>query len=200
MDASEQLRRMAEACAATMDCPGATQVVVGEGNPHAAIMLIGEAPGEQEDRDGRPFVGRAGRLLDELLAAADLKRDALWLTNVVKCRPVLFEGDRMRNRPPKVSEIRAWSGYLRGELRLVDPCVLVGLGAVAGRALLGAQFSLTRDRGHWQKDLILGVDTLVTWHPAYLLRQTGEAYDRRFAEALADMRQAAERLRVQAPT
>ncbi|MNK77387.1 Uracil DNA glycosylase superfamily protein [compost metagenome] len=191
----DELRWIAEACAADLDCPGATQVVPGEGNPQAAIVLVGEAPGEQEDRDGRPFVGRAGQLLDRILEQAELKREDVWITNAVKCRPVLFEGDRMRNRPPKVSEVRAWSACLHEELKRIGPQVLVGLGAVAGRALLGPDFKLTQERGVWHRDVILGTETLVTWHPAYLLRQKGEVYERRLEEAIADLRSAAMRLR-----
>ncbi len=194
MDVSEELRRLAEACGADLDCPGATQVVAGEGNPHARIVVVGEAPGEQEDREGRPFVGRAGQLLDRLLEEAGLAREAVWITNVVKCRPVLFEGDRMRNRPPKISEIRAWNACLHEELRLIDPQVLLGLGAVAGRALVGPNFKLQQERGQWRKDLVLGTDTLITWHPAYLLRQKGEAYEHRLGEAIADMKEASARL------
>lgn len=186
---------MALECAAGLDCPGATQVVPGEGNPHARIVLVGEAPGEQEDREGRPFVGRSGQLLDRILGEAELPREEVWITNAVKCRPVLFEGDRMRNRPPKVSEVRAWSACLKSELSVIGPQVLVGLGAVAGRALLGADFKLTQERGRWRRDVMLGTETLVTWHPAYLLRQTGEAYERRLEEAIADMREASSRLR-----
>lgn len=199
MDASERLKRLATSCAASLDCPGATQVVAGEGNPHAAIVLVGEAPGEREDREGRPFVGPAGHLLDQLLEEVALTRQEVWITNVVKCRPILFEGDRMRNRPPKASEVRAWLGCLRDELQLVDPVLLVGLGAVAGRALLGPEFSLTRDHGRWLRDRVLGADTLVTWHPAYLLRQKGSAYQKHLREALADMRSVSERLRALEP-
>ena len=194
MDVIERLRRIALECAAGQSCPGATQVVPGEGDPRAALVLVGEAPGEQEDREGRPFVGRAGKLLDRILSEAGLERAELWITNAVKCRPVLFEGDRMRNRPPKVSEVRAWSACLHEELRLIEPRVLVGLGAVAGRALLGQDFKLTQERGQWKRDPVLGTATLVTWHPAYLLRQKGEAYERLLGEAVADMKEAASHL------
>lgn len=186
---------IARDCAAGLDCPGATQVVPGEGNPSAGIVLVGEAPGEQEDREGRPFVGRAGKLLDGMLQEAGLPRDAVWITNAVKCRPILFEGDRMRNRPPKVSEVRAWSGCLHQELRLIAPRVLVGLGAVAGRAILGPDFKLTQERGQWRIDPVLGVEAIVTWHPAYLLRQTGESYARRVEEAVSDLREALARFK-----
>lgn len=166
-------------------------MVAGEGNPRAAMVLVGEAPGEAEDREGRPFVGRAGGLLDRIVAEAGLERGELWITNAVKCRPVLFEGDRMRNRPPTVSEVRAWLPCLAEELRLISPRVLVGLGAVAGRALLGKDFKLSVERGKWRRDGVLGVPTVVTWHPAYLLRQKGAVYERRLEEVIADLRSAA---------
>jgi DNA polymerase len=101
----------------------------------------------------------------------------------------------MRNRPPKVSEVRAWSGCLHEELRLIAPRVLVGLGAVAGRALLGQDFKLTSERGQWRRNPVLGTEVLVTWHPAYLLRQKGEVYERRLGEAIADLAGAAQHLR-----
>ena len=101
----------------------------------------------------------------------------------------------MKNRPPKVSEVKAWSGCLHEELRQIGPRVLVGLGAVAGRALVGPDFKLTQERGQWRKDVILGTDVLITWHPAFLLRQTGESYDRKVAEAVGDLREALSRLK-----
>lgn len=200
MEASEELRRLALDCAAGLDCPGATQVVPGEGNPRAEIVLVGEAPGEQEDREGRPFVGRSGQVLDRILGESGLHRERIWITNAVKCRPVLFEGDRIRNRPPRASELQAWSACLHAELRRISPQIVVGLGAVAGRVLLGPEFKLTQERGLWRKDQILGTETLVTWHPAFLLRQKGEAYERHLAEAIADLKEAASRLRTLSST
>lgn len=191
----DELRRLALECGASLACPGATQVVPGEGNPQARLILIGEAPGEQEDREGRPFVGRAGKLLDRILAEAGGSRGDVWITNAVKCRPVLCEGERLKNRPPRASEVRAWSVCLHEEIRRIGPQVLVGLGAVAGRALLGPAFKLTQERGQWRKDVMVGTDVLITWHPAFLLRQTGESYDRKVAEAVGDLRLALARLK-----
>src|SRR5437879_3309784 len=113
-----------------------TQVVFGTGNPAAELMLVGEGPGEQEDEEGLPFVGRAGRLLDRLLAGAGLSREELWLTNVVKSRPVAFVGGRAKNRPPRTGEIRACAVWLDSELELVDPTVVLCVGATAAKRLI----------------------------------------------------------------
>lgn len=189
------LQSLALACGADLLGAGATRLVPGEGNPYARIVLVGEAPGEQEDRLGRPFVGRSGHLLDRLLAEAGLDRSDVWITNTVKSRPVQFDGDRKRNRAPRASEIKAWSGCLHEELRMIQPRVLVGLGAVAGQALVGRDFKITRQRGEWFHDQLLGTDAIVTWHPSYLLRQQGEDYQRMLSQAREDLRKAAERLR-----
>jgi DNA polymerase len=148
--------------------------VFGEGDPRAALVLVGEAPGETEARLGRPFVGRAGRLLDDLLAEAGLDRGAVWITNVVKVRPTAGEGPRLRNRPPRVGEVKAWLPLLDAEIAAVDPAVLVGLGAFAGRALVGAEFQMGRDRGRLLTGRH-GRPCLVTYHPAFVLRQHGKA-------------------------
>lgn len=191
----EQLRAIALTLGGPLMCEGATQVVPGEGNARAELVLIGEAPGEQEDRQGRPFVGRSGKLLDQLLATAGLDRRDLWITNTVKCRPVTNEDGHLRNRAPKTSEIKAWTPVLKQELTLLRPRLLVGLGAVAGKALVDPDFKITRQRGQWHHDRLLGLEVLVTWHPAYLLRQQGESYQARMAEALSDFEAVAARLR-----
>ena len=173
---------------------GQTQIVPGEGDVHAALALVGEAPGEQEDRLGRPFVGRAGRLLDRLLVGAQLSRDRVWITNVVKLRPVAIEDGHFRNRAPTAAEIRLWLPCLTRELAIVAPRVIVAMGAVAGRVLVSDDFALTRSRGRWSRDRLIGAEVIATWHPAYLLRRTGADHAQRMAETLADLRAAASRL------
>ena len=140
---------------------GCQRVVPGEGDPNADLMLIGEGPGADEDRLGRPFVGRAGELLTRMLAAIDLRRDQVYICNVVKCRPP-------RNRAPLPEEMDACKGYLRSQFALVQPRVLVLLGATAGKAVLGDSFRVTRDRGAWVERR--GVWIMPTFHPAALLR------------------------------
>jgi len=140
------LERAREIAAGCVRCPlkeTRTQVVFGEGNPGARLMLVGEGPGEEEDARGRPFVGRAGQLLDSALAEAGIPRDAVWVTNTVRCRPTKIEAGRVANRPPRVGEIRACAVWMETELRLVAPRVVVCLGAVAAKALIGKEFRLT---------------------------------------------------------
>lgn len=142
--------------------------VLGEGDPAAALALVGEAPGEREVIEGYPFAGPAGRLLDALLAEAGLERARLWLTNVVKCRPVREEKGRLANRAPLAGEIKAWLPLLLDELAVVRPSLILCLGATAARALIGRGFKLTDGRGQW---LPGAHDAMVmaTFHPAYVL-------------------------------
>lgn len=181
----ERLQSLAHACPGALLCDG-SQIVPGDGNPHAEVVLVGEAPGQEEDRLGRPFVGRSGKLLESLLRTAGLDRRDLWITNVVKCRPVTHAGDRLRNRAPKTSEVKLWQPCLDAELALIRPKLVVGLGAVAGKALLGPDFTITRGRGTFHTQPQLGAAVIVSWHPAYLLRQTGPHYQARMAEAVRD--------------
>jgi len=142
-------------------CQTRKNVVLGEGNLHAALMFIGEGPGAQEDETGRPFVGAAGQLLDKMLAAIGLARDQVYICNIVKCRPP-------QNRVPEGDERMACMDYLRQQVALVRPKVIVCLGSTPTRALLGDQMRITRDRGVWQ--LKKGVWFMPTFHPAALLR------------------------------
>jgi DNA polymerase len=195
----ERLRRLALDAAARIPDPGsiATRVVPGEGDPRAALVIVGEAPGREEDATGRPFVGAAGRLLDRLLEAAGLARERLWLTNVVKRRLTSGKGAGAGNRAPRASEVAAWAESLAEELRLVRPRAIVGLGRIAGQALAGRAFPIAEQRGRWFKDRSTGADALVTWHPAYLLFQRGRndpTYRGLIAEALRDLREAKARL------
>src|SRR5262249_46507325 len=125
-----------------MECGPGLGPVPGHGDPQARLVLVGEAPGETEARQGRPFVGAAGKLLDEALAKACLARDQVWTTNTVKCRPVLGEGPRYRNRAPTPAEIRLWQPLLEEELQLLSPRVIVCLGAVAAKAVIEPKFPI----------------------------------------------------------
>ena len=148
-------------CTACGLCRGRTHVVPGEGDLHARLMLIGEGPGEQEDLQGRPFVGPAGQLLERMLAAIGLAREQVYIANAVKCRPP-------HNRVPEPDERAACMDYLRQQVALVRPKVIVCLGSTPTRALMGEDMRITRDRGVWQ--LKKGVWMLPTYHPAALLR------------------------------
>ena len=150
-----------ESCTDCGLCKGRTNVVIGVGNPQSKIMLIGEGPGRDEDIQGYPFVGAAGQLLDKMLAAIGLKREQVYICNIVKCRPP-------QNRVPEADERAACMDYLRQQVALVRPKVIVCLGSTPTRALLGEQMRITRDRGVWQ--LKKGVWFMPTYHPAALLR------------------------------
>ena len=149
------------ACEKCRLCQTRKHVVLGEGDPHAALMFIGEGPGQQEDETGRPFVGAAGQLLDRMLAAIGLTRAQVYICNIVKCRPP-------QNRVPEPDERAACLDYLRQQVALVRPKVIVCLGSTPTRALLGEDMRITRDRGTWQ--LRKGVWFMPTFHPAALLR------------------------------
>jgi uracil-DNA glycosylase len=173
-------------------CRGAA-LVPGEGDRRARVVLVGEAPGGQEDKAGRPFVGPAGRQLDEILREAGLDREAVWITNVVKCRPTESINGRLRNRAPTREEFEQFLPWLERELELIQPDALVCLGATAAKAILGRRSIKMSDiRGGWMSG-VLGIDTLVTYHPSFLLRRT-TARDQRLAEVIADMKLVAARV------
>lgn len=137
-------------------------VVFGEGNPHAGLMFIGEGPGADEDRLGRPFVGRAGQLLDKMIAAMQFTREEVYIANIVKCRPP-------GNRVPSPDEAACCIGYLKKQIELIRPEAIVLLGATAVTFLLGPVGGITRVRGKWFA--YEGIPVMPTFHPAYLLRQ-----------------------------
>lgn len=136
-------------------------VVFGVGNPRAEIMFVGEAPGHDEDMQGIPFVGRAGDLLTKIIAAMGCKREEVYIANVLKCRPP-------ENRTPLPDEVTNCLPYLLSQIELIQPKVLVALGATAVRALLDVQLGITKMRGHWYT--FRGIPIMPTFHPAYLLR------------------------------
>ncbi len=142
-----------------------TQVVFGDGNPYSPVVFVGEAPGEEEDREGRPFVGRAGKYLNKKIEEVlGLKREEVYITNVCKCRPP-------GNRKPTPAEIGACFPYLKREIEIIRPKVICCLGATAGEGLLGKRLSTTKVRGSihpYPYDPKIKV--LLTYHPAYILR------------------------------
>jgi DNA polymerase len=149
-------------------CTSATyhrRTVFGEGNPDARLMFIGEAPGEEEDRSGRPFVGRAGQKLDEIIRAMRMRRDDVYIANVLKSRPP-------ENRTPLQPEVETCGAFLREQIRIIRPTVIVALGGPAAKMLLQTETGITRLRGMWgtYADDDLLIPTMPTFHPAYLLR------------------------------
>ena len=165
----DQLRRAAAECHACPLWERATQTVFGEGPPHAVLMLVGEIPGDREDRDGRPFVGPAGLLLDRALAAAQVPRADVYITNAVKHFKWEPRGRRRIHKKPNAREIAACHQWLEGEIAVVAPRLIVALGATAAQALLGREFRLTQARGEVQPSA-WGIPVIATVHPAAILR------------------------------
>ena len=155
-------------CSKCRLCETRTNVVPGEGDPHARLMFIGEGPGQEEDRQGRPFVGRSGELLTRMIHAIGMERSEVYICNIVKCRPP-------RNRNPEPDEAAACLDYLRGQVALVRPRVVVLLGKVACRYTIGEQISINRDHGRWFEQK--GVWFMPTFHPSALLRDPGKKRD-----------------------
>jgi uracil-DNA glycosylase len=169
---TNSLKALREAAAGCRGCPlykRATQTVFGEGPRRAPLMMVGEIPGDREDRAGHVFVGPAGRELDAALARAGIDRSDAYLTNVVKHFKFRERGKRRIHDTPKKSEVDACLPWLREELRLVKPEVLLVLGAVAAKALLGSSFRLTRERGV-PLDSDLAPSVMASIHPAAILR------------------------------
>src|SRR5713101_2349268 len=191
LPAALSLSALREAAADCRGCPlwrTATQTVFGEGLKRADLMLVGEQPGDREDREGRPFVGPAGRLLDEALEAAEIDRTRAYLTNVVKHFKWQARGKRRIHAKPAWSEIAACRPWLDGEIEAVTPAVLVCLGATAAQALLGKQFRVTKQRGTWiESDLAEHVTATI--HPSAILRQrTDEDRHAEMARFVDDLR------------
>lgn len=157
----EELEKTCNACTACGLCQTRTNVVFGVGNPKTDIMFIGEGPGEQEDLQGVPFVGPAGKLLDQMLSIIDIDRTNCYIANIVKCRPP-------QNRDPEEEEQEACIDYLRNQIALVNPRVIVCLGRIAAKKLIDPNFRITRDHGTWYQRGECWVTAI--YHPSALLR------------------------------
>jgi uracil-DNA glycosylase family protein len=191
LPAERTLPALREAAAGCRGChlwERATQTVFGEGSADAAVMLVGEQPGDQEDKAGRPFVGPAGRLLDEALAEAGIDRSLAYVTNAVKHFKWEPKGKRRIHAKPTWTELAACRPWLDAELEVVSPTALVLLGATAAQALLGKQFRVTKQRGEFvESDLAPYV--LATIHPSAILRQRDEESRRtEYAAFVEDLR------------
>jgi DNA polymerase len=165
-----------------------TQTVFGVGNPDADLMFIGEAPGADEDQQGEPFVGRAGQLLTRIIKAMNFMREDVYIANILKCRPDT-PGSAYGNRPPTPGEMQTCHPYLVEQIEIIQPSVLVALGAVAVEGLLGTRGTMRELRGRWHT--YNGIPLMITYHPAYLLRNQSPSEKRKVWE---DMLQVLERL------
>lgn len=163
----QSLRVAVAQCTACALHKGRQQTVFGVGNPDADWMVIGEAPGAEEDRQGEPFVGRAGKLLDEILASVGLDRDKVFIANILKCRPP-------GNRDPHADEAAACRGFLEKQIALVRPKLILAVGRIAAQQLLQCETPVGRLRGQVHALGVEATPVIVTYHPAYLLRSPGQ--------------------------
>ncbi len=189
------LRKAAQACTGCDLYKHATQAVIGEGAQHARCFFVGEQPGDQEDLQGRPFVGPAGRVLDEALEAVGIPRGEVFITNAVKHFKFEPRGKRRLHQKPTLKEVRACRPWLAAELGIVEPEGIVCLGATAAQGLLGASFRLTREHGRFFESPLARWVT-ATLHPSAVLRMPDEAARTTArAQLIDDLRLVAERLR-----
>jgi uracil-DNA glycosylase len=187
------LRRLERSIAGCTRCKlaqGRTTIVFGAGDPRARLLLIGEGPGEEEDRQGKPFVGRAGQLLTKMLESVGITREEVYICNIVKCRPP-------GNRNPEPDEIAACAPFLAGQLAGIQPGVICALGSFAAQHLLRTREPIGRLRG--QLHQLGGALVIPTYHPAFLLRNPGPTYRRQAYEDLKLIRREYDRVRGRAP-
>lgn len=163
----EELRQTVAACEQCALHASRTQTVFGVGNPNADWMIIGEAPGAEEDRRGEPFVGRAGKLLDEVLRSIGLDRSTAFIANILKCRPP-------QNRDPSADEAASCRAYLDRQIALVEPRIILAVGRIAAQQLLATDMPVGRMRGRVYTTGPRQIPTVVTYHPAYLLRSPSQ--------------------------
>jgi uracil-DNA glycosylase len=179
------LRRAVQGCRGCSLYRDATQAVFGEGLKRARLMLVGEVPGDREDREGKPFVGPAGLLLDRVLAEAGIERDDAYVTNAVKHFKWEARGKRRIHSKPSARQIRACRPWLDAEIAVVEPEVIVALGATAAQALLGKDFRVTRQRGEFV-DSELASHVTATVHPSSVLRMPNDESRRAAREELVE--------------
>ena len=164
----EELEEACNNCTKCKLCTNRHNVVIGTGNKNAKIMFIGEGPGADEDLQGIPFVGKAGKLMDKALDGIGIKREEIYIANIVKCRPP-------NNRNPEYEEADSCKEYLDSQIKLVNPEIIVLLGSVALKNILGKEYGITSSRGKWfEKD---GIKYMPTFHPAALLRDETKKID-----------------------
>lgn len=164
----EELEKNIQNCSKCKLCNNRTNIVLGVGNKKAKVMFIGEGPGADEDIQGIPFVGKAGKLMDQAFKGIGIDRNDVYIANIVKCRPPM-------NRNPEQDEVNSCLDYLRNQVMLVKPEIIVLLGNVALKAILGKEYSITTSRGKWVERK--GIKYMATFHPAALLRDESKKID-----------------------
>lgn len=175
----EELENSFKDCRKCKLCGARQNIVFGVGNPNADIMFIGEGPGGDEDKKGEPFVGKAGQLMNKAFDVVGIKREEIYIANIVKCRPP-------NNRDPEEDEIQACMDYLRNQVMIIKPNIIVLLGRIALQNILGKEYKITASRGKWVEKK--GILYMPTWHPAALLRD-----ETKKIEFLKDLKEVVER-------
>jgi uracil-DNA glycosylase len=188
------LREAAAECRGCSLYRNATQTVFGEGPARAQVVMVGEQPGDQEDRQGRPFVGPAGKVLDRALADAGIDRRKVYITNVVKHFKFQPRGKRRIHKRPSAEEVKACGPWFRAELQAVEPTAVVALGATAAQDLFGRSFRVTRERGK-RLDSELAPVVMATIHPSAILRADEEDREEEYERFVADLRTLATEMR-----
>lgn len=172
----EALRQSAIVCERCELAKTRKNVVFGEGNPDSPLVIVGEGPGMNEDVTGRPFVGRAGALLDQVMKECGLTRKHVFICNVIKCRACITENNSTRNRPPRPAEIEACTPWLDQQLAIIRPLVILSLGAPSANFIIHRDFRMTQERGKFFETKYARY-AIAALHPAYILRQAGEAFE-----------------------
>ena len=180
-DNIEDLKKEVSKCNKCKLCTTRINTVFGEGNINAKVMFIGEGPGADEDSQGRPFVGKAGKLMDNAFDIIRIKRENVYIANIVKCRPP-------HNRDPQIDEIKGCMNYLRNQVIIIKPKIIVLLGRIALQNILGEEYKITASRGIWQEKK--NIFYMPTWHPAALLRDETKKID-----FIKDLKKVQEKLR-----
>jgi uracil-DNA glycosylase len=191
----DQLRRELMEAQLLPPCRSKESIVFGEGSPEARLMVVGEAPGQQEEEQGRPFVGRSGQLLRHTLEEAGIAPAEVWISNVVKCRPTIVRGGRIANRAPTASEALPWLPWLMKQIEIIAPAGIVCLGNLAAEAVIHKGFKMTREHGQWYAGPH-GAAAVATYHPSYVMRQIGPSAEEVRRQFAADIAAAIARLRL----
>lgn len=189
METFEELRQASLSCQACRLAERRTNVVFGEGNPNSPLVLVGEGPGENEDKTGRPFVGRAGQLLDKALADCDLDRTKVYICNTVKCRAADWSSGKPVNRAPMEEEVQACRQWLVPQLGFIAPKVILCVGAPSAKNLIKKNFAITKERGMYFP-CEFAKTAIATLHPAYILRQQNISGDGGYSLLVADIAKA----------
>lgn len=184
-----ELKDACQTCAACDLSQRRRNVVFGEGDPKSPLVLVGEGPGDEEDKTGRPFVGRAGKLLDQALIEAGLSRETVYICNTVKCRAADWSSGKPQNRPPTEIEVATCRQWLVPQLDLIKPFVILCIGAPSAKNLIKRNFAITKERGKYFP-CEFAKTAIATLHPAYILRQMNISGDGGYSLLVADIQRA----------